>query len=64
MKIGTKEVQFRKGFKPKSLSEFTKVYGAITGASDKELKIAYNKLNGNTKTASGKSKESKSEKPS
>lgn len=64
MKIGTKNVQFREGFKPKSLSEFTKVFGAITGATKSELKEAYNKLNGNTRTASKKAKSDKSEKSS
>ena len=47
VKIGTKEVEFRKGFKPKSLSEFKRVYGSITGAKEKELKSVYKKLGGN-----------------
>lgn len=51
VKLGSKIVEFREGFKPKSLAEFSRVYGAITGASKKELKKVYNELNGDSGSA-------------
>lgn len=56
MKLGTKNVQFRKGFKPKSFSEFSKTFSALTGASEKDLKAAFKKLKGDIKGADKKSK--------
>ena len=56
MKLGNKQIEFRKGFKPKSLSEFSKTFAAITGANAKELKAAYKKLGGDTKAANRKTK--------
>lgn len=64
MKLGSKEVEFRKGFKPKSLSEFSKIFKAITGASEKELKAAYKKLGGDIKSTNRKTKSDKSSEPS
>jgi len=57
IRLGTKTVEFRKGFKPESLSEFSSTYGKITGADDKELKSVYKKLRGYTRGTSKKSKE-------
>lgn len=51
VKLGNKTVEFRKGFKPKSLSEFTKVFALITGAKKGELKKVYTKLSGNIDSA-------------
>lgn len=60
IKLGNKTVEFRKGFKPKSLSEFKKVFGSITGAENSELESVYKKLRGKSKRTSGKAKENKS----
>lgn len=59
-RLGNKVVQFRKGFKPESLTEFKKVFGKITGAKEFELKSVYKKLGGKSKRTSGKIKEDKS----
>lgn len=60
IKLGSKTVQFREGFKPKSFSEFKRVFGQITGADESELKTVFKKLRGNTKGTSGKAKKDKS----
>lgn len=49
--LGSKTVEFREGFVPKSLSEFNKVFGPITGAKKKELKEVYKKLRGDISSA-------------
>lgn len=56
VKLGNKVVEFREGFKPKSLSEFKKTFKPITGASEKELKSVFKKLGGDIKTTSRKAK--------
>ncbi len=56
-RIGKNRIDFREGFKPKSLRQFLKTYSSI--GSDEELTKIYNKLNGYTSSANRKSKKAK-----
>ena len=45
--IGGNRIEFREGFKMKSFSKFRKIYSSHGRVSDEELKVIFDKLNGN-----------------
>ena len=55
--LGKNRLDFAEGFKPKSFAKFSKTYSSL--GSEEELKNVFDKLNGNTITASKKSRKVK-----